>query len=283
MSIKIHDPKDDPIGYLCKRRYPLAYQEDRFGATHAELAPFRDADEKADAYRKELEALPHEEMVALFNAEYQKERKYHQERLEREEQALFFHRPEAQANFAHWCKMAIWSLDEAIALSLGKNPAEVNWPNVSMRGERFVPQAWSVSEFPKEYARRKQLVARAKKAGQLFDPISPERFLRWAVEVFDTMPDELLARFSTSTAATESESLAGYPPELRAAIEAFKAVRSDPSALAGRSPRDALERWLEVNKPEIGFNARKRIATVANWSPKGGAPTTPTGKPTLGG
>lgn len=68
-----------------------------------------------------------------------------------------------------------------------------------------------------------------------------------------------------------------YPPELSIAIEAFTAVSLDPKALVGRSPRQALLRWLEENKPEIGRNARERIATVANWQPEGGAPQTPGG------
>jgi hypothetical protein len=66
-----------------------------------------------------------------------------------------------------------------------------------------------------------------------------------------------------------------YPPELQAALDAFEAVRIDPKATEGRSPRAALLRWLMEHRPEIGTNARDRIATVANWQPSGGAPKTP--------
>ena len=69
--------------------------------------------------------------------------------------------------------------------------------------------------------------------------------------------------------------LARYPDELRAAIEAFDAVRDDPRATAGKHPKQALEDWLAVNKPELSGNARGRIASVANWQPGGGAPKTP--------
>lgn len=65
-----------------------------------------------------------------------------------------------------------------------------------------------------------------------------------------------------------------YPEELRAAVEAFEAVSRDPSATAKRSPKAALVKWLEKNKPELSSNARERIATVANWQPIGGAPKT---------
>ncbi len=69
--------------------------------------------------------------------------------------------------------------------------------------------------------------------------------------------------------------LAAYPVELRAAIEAFDAVRHDTKATGGKSAKQALAAWLEANKPELTANARDRIAIVANWQPVGGAPKTP--------
>jgi len=69
--------------------------------------------------------------------------------------------------------------------------------------------------------------------------------------------------------------LSRYPDELRAAIEAFDAVRDTPKATAGKSAKQALAAWLEANKPELSANARDRIATVANWQQVGGAPKTP--------
>jgi len=67
----------------------------------------------------------------------------------------------------------------------------------------------------------------------------------------------------------------GYPDELRAAIEAFEAVRADHTLLCGRSPKTVLAEWLEKHKPELSASARDRIATVANWQREGGAPRTP--------
>ena len=66
-----------------------------------------------------------------------------------------------------------------------------------------------------------------------------------------------------------------YPEELRAAIEAFEAIKGDPTATAGRTPKAALLRWLVSNKPELSGHARQRVASVANWLPAGGAPKTP--------
>ncbi len=80
---------------------------------------------------------------------------------------------------------------------------------------------------------------------------------------------------SATASARVGTNHADYPPELRAAIEAFTAVHADPRATAGKHPKQALSDWLAANKPELSANARDRIASVANWQPGGGAPKTP--------
>jgi hypothetical protein len=275
MAFKMTHPKDDPIGYLCVRKYPLAYREDSNSLTPAQRVLCEDADEKAEAYREELEGLPHEKMMALFDAEYEKERQQYKEKLRREEQALFFHEPGAGANFTHWRKMANWHLDEAVALSLGKNPKIVNWDSISNYGDRYVPQAWNISEFRGEYARRRELVMRAKSAGDLHDPIKPTIFMRWASDIFEHLPDQLLVEFDISAPEQSAALLNKYPPKLRAAIEAFEAVYNDPTLTTSRHPKTALREWLESNRPDLSNEAKDQIATVANWKPSGGAPKTP--------
>jgi hypothetical protein len=47
------------------------------------------------------------------------------------DQAQFYRKPGAQANFDHWLSMDFWSLDEAIALLMGSNPTVVTWEAVS--------------------------------------------------------------------------------------------------------------------------------------------------------
>jgi hypothetical protein len=48
------------------------------------------------------------------------------EEARREENARFFNLPHAAADFEHWSKMEHWSLDEAIALAMGKAPEIVS-------------------------------------------------------------------------------------------------------------------------------------------------------------
>lgn len=86
---------------------------------------------------------------------------------------------------------------------------------------------------------------------------------------------EWLCSRSHPGSTTQSElTAAGYPDELHAAIEAFNAVHGDASATSGRTPKQALLKWLEQNT-KLGKDARDRVAMVANWQRQGGAPKTP--------
>lgn len=82
----------------------------------------------------------------------------------------------------------------------------------------------------------------------------------------------------------EDRSGAFYAPKLAAANDAWKAVTSDPKRLRGKTPKQALEIWLEEHAAEYGLLGRdgkpnatgiEEIAKVANWKPAGGAPITP--------
>ena len=131
-----------------------------------------------------------------------------------------------------------------------------------------------------------EIVARDPFTGELVGSIDPGASLRGLyIDDETTVQTSELARWADARGiehfwstgaprvATLSRDISGYPPELRAAIEAFEALSNEPDA--GRSPRQRLLAWLTDNVPELGVNARERVATVANWKPEGGAPKTP--------
>lgn len=76
-----------------------------------------------------------------------------------------------------------------------------------------------------------------------------------------------------------------FSKKLYAANRAWFAVTQDPARLVGKSPKQALERWLLENAEELGLLNRdglpnqtgiEEICKVANWKPEGGATATPT-------
>lgn len=75
---------------------------------------------------------------------------------------------------------------------------------------------------------------------------------------------------------------ARYAPKLAAAVFAWLAT--DESATKGKSPKQALTKWLREHAAEFALNdddgkpnetGIEEAAKVANWQPGGGAPKTP--------
>jgi hypothetical protein len=76
-----------------------------------------------------------------------------------------------------------------------------------------------------------------------------------------------------------------YAPKLAAAVHAWLAIENE-SAVSGKSPKQALVRWLREQAVRFGLTdgdgkpnetGIEEIAKVANWQPSGGAPKTPSG------
>jgi len=80
-----------------------------------------------------------------------------------------------------------------------------------------------------------------------------------------------------------------YAPKLAAAVDAWQAIASDESLLNGKTPKQAIEKWLRENASRFGLsdddgNPNKdgieQISKVANWRPEGGAAKTKGNPPT---
>ena len=168
-------PKFDKIEYLIGRKFgPL-------GVRQARKSP--EQSRQISDYRDLLLKLPQEEIDVRVEKERIKNQEEIAAKAERDEQARFFNQPFAAADFEHWSKAAHWSLDEAIALSFGKEPEHVNWQKV----KTYI----QVSPFAYQYQRRRDLAIRALPWKQLFDPVLPTIFLDWARRNELDVPTEL--------------------------------------------------------------------------------------------
>lgn len=106
------------------------------------------------------------------------------QKRERDEKTFFFNLPAANADFEYWSKMAHWKIDEAIALSFGKNPERVN--KESIKGYQY-----RHSPLVQKYQKIEELARRAITWKRLFDPVLPPLFIRWAKENDIHFPEEL--------------------------------------------------------------------------------------------
>lgn len=78
-----------------------------------------------------------------------------------------------------------------------------------------------------------------------------------------------------------------YAPKLVAAIAVWKAIANNPKMLSGKSPKQAIDKWLHDNAGEYGLIQKNgninqagidQISKVVNWKPDGGVPKTPGSK-----
>jgi hypothetical protein len=121
-----------------------------------------------EKFEKELRALPAEQLKKLYDAAKQQAAAQNLVYADEKEAGRFFNKPAAQADFDHWSKMPYWNIDEAVALSLGKDPEKVKWKEVATLTE--------VSAFARNFDRRRDLARRAVNMRQLFDPTVPAIF-----------------------------------------------------------------------------------------------------------
>ncbi|HKU17953.1 MAG TPA: hypothetical protein VJP80_01635 [Candidatus Saccharimonadales bacterium] len=191
MTIK---SKKELVEYLLRRRFGtlappppsnLHLARPRLNNDNLILNPITEA-------KFELEGMSVEQLEELIKAAKQKDFDVLQAKKIADEQALFFHKPHAEADFTYWGKMAIWTIDEAIALSLKKNPEVVSVESVNDEGASYISEALMSSPFRNKYNQRTQIARRSIAAGELCDPIKSELFCKWAQCVFDQFPQELL-------------------------------------------------------------------------------------------
>jgi hypothetical protein len=102
---------------------------------------------------------------------------------DRREAAQPFNQPYARADVSRWAKMAYWAPDEAVALSLGRDPRFANWEKLQ--------QLVQSSRFAYSYAAQREIVMRARDMGQLWGKTPPALFLAWTERRQFSMPDDL--------------------------------------------------------------------------------------------
>jgi hypothetical protein len=88
-------------------------------------------------------------------------------------------------DYDHYWKIAFLTVDEAVALSLGRNPRVVDRAMVEPYLEEF-------SQFAEDYRDRQELVVRAVLFGELPEQFSPLTFLTWAHQNKVRVPQEFI-------------------------------------------------------------------------------------------
>lgn len=224
-------PGFDPIAYLVKRRF-LLFGIPPMAVRNSGKQTSSHNQEEAEAYKATLESKSKAEIEQLVAEERRAEIEEKKRRLEAEERGRFFHQPHARADFDHYCRCSYWTLDEAVALSFGKNPEIVNWKTVA--------PLVAMSAFAHQYGRLRDLAMRAVSSQQLFERMYPTTFLAWARQTGISVDANLTARALAS----------GIP------LKGWRDLYED---LAATYKADQTERARQ--QVELG-RAEQRIATL---------------------
>lgn len=145
---------------------------------------FRNLQRQAEQYRDELGKLSGDEIVQRVAAQRELFERAARQKAEREEQARPFNRPDASADFSRWASMSYWTIDEAVALSFGREPESATW--------KYIQSVGTISPFASEFIKKREVAMRAKTMGQLWDQTSPSTFLAWAERMRFSVPAELV-------------------------------------------------------------------------------------------
>jgi hypothetical protein len=187
---KFPDPdnnRDDKIAFIVAHRFGnLHAQMKRFGGLWDPKGKPPDTT-AAVAAEEKLAAMPDEELQAEFlavRAEISKAKearaKFEAAERERHEAALPIN---IKADFGYWAKLSYWSIEEAVALVLGRDPKHAN--------RKGIGPYLQVSPFARLYEQTLELANRAVGVQQLTNATLPGAFLAWAKRYDIAVPVEL--------------------------------------------------------------------------------------------
>lgn len=179
----------DPIKYLVDRKFPYFRDSEAFRMRMLPRPNMNKptADLLIEKYKYELDCFWPEEIRDLVKAELATER----QEVAFYEGLKWFSNPGCAADFDYWCKASFWTLEEAMALTLGKEPRLVTSDSVKAE-ERFSP-------FVQEFKQRLELGRRAEIAGQLPPLFNSLTFIVWAKHIDLSCPPEMEALITPSS------------------------------------------------------------------------------------
>jgi hypothetical protein len=234
---------DDPLEFLVRCRFPLEKVYAAAIPTLGNLSKFSRNEaylKEAADYRAELKQLPRTELLERAKEAAKTEADKALAKAAAEEAGRFFNQPSASADLQHWTRMSLWTLDEAVALSLGKDPRRVNWDNV-----RSLVQ---ISAFAAEFQSRREIILRAKQAGQLWEQTIPGVFVAWAERMRVELPLPLTEGIR-SLGVQVADWKSAYDVQKRLADEARAELAAEREATIQR----ASEHVADIEKMGSGY------------------------------
>lgn len=139
--------------------------------------------ERADRYEDELDDLTEDELASRFAVLVEAQQVKNRAKGLAHDRERFFNGPAAGADFAYWCSVPLWAPEEAVALSLGKDPNVVNRATLA-------DLAPDTSPFASEFHRRLTVVQRSIEAKNLAERVAPAMLVEMMIELGWKFPSQ---------------------------------------------------------------------------------------------
>lgn len=176
--------RDEMIGYLVRVEFADVTGPFAIDPELALSIGFRRHIEKYRELQSELEQLSNDEITEKYKHLKIWENSNVKNPRRPKSEGYPFNRLSGRADFDLWAKMAHWTVDEFVALSLGRNPKVCSWP--------WIENILNDSAFASEFAVRREICVRAIGAGQMYSNTIPTFFLAWAGRIRISVPVELV-------------------------------------------------------------------------------------------
>lgn len=156
-----------------------------FGAVYEKDADFT---ELRNIFRKSLEKLDDEVLEEHYqealNTPTNEEFELNRRNRTYKDALILWEMSEVDLNY--WCRMSQWKIEEALLLSIGKDPEE-------NKNDFGVPLTTILYDQPdvRHYGEIKKVVIRAIESGELTDPISPIEYVKWSKKYIVNFPEDL--------------------------------------------------------------------------------------------
>jgi hypothetical protein len=204
-------------------------------------------------------------LLALFANEQQKREGALQQSILQEDAARFFNKPGASAAFSHWSKAAYWTIDEGVALILGRDPNLVTWEGIKPYVKR--------SLFASSFNRIRDLALRAKFLRQIENKMPPADFVAWALDLDLPVSEELLTELEKRGHVTDwkrrCEELQVQLEKQERELDELKQLRGDRSLGAEVTEERVAGLSLAASVPEREGSERLPIVPALPPASKG--------------
>lgn len=171
------------INWLVTARFSEAAAEEKLNAIS--IPPPEEKYQEALDYVLDLADLPLEALRAAFEDEIERVWQEAQDEAELRESALFFHAPGTFADHLFWVRSLSWTPEQAVALSLNRNPGAISMLTLEANST-------ASTSFAREYSARLYLVQQSIRAGLLGESIAPDAFIKWLYRLGFEPPADML-------------------------------------------------------------------------------------------